>query len=248
MANPLIMKLEHGAYLNPEDRAILEAITANRHQVGAREDLIQECEPPENVNLVLEGFACRYKTLTDGRRSIVAYFVPGDFCDLHVAILGKMDHSIGTITPCTVVQIPRATIEELTGHPRIVRALWWATLVDAAILREWLASMGRRQADQQLAHLLCELLIRLQVVGHATGNSYQLPMTQEELADTLGISAVHVNRVLQLLREDGLIVLQGRTLTIPDVDRLMEFAEFDSTYLHLRDARDAARSDDRGAA
>ncbi|MGF1626373.1 MAG: Crp/Fnr family transcriptional regulator [Alphaproteobacteria bacterium] len=247
MTNAMIMKLEHGAELTAEDRAVLEEATANRRQVGAHEDLIQECEPPGHVNLILEGFACRYKTLADGRRSIVAFFVPGDFCDLHVAILGQMDHSIGTITPCTVAAIPRATIEMLIREPRIVRALWWATLVDAAILREWLASMARRPSDQQLAHLLCELLLRLRAVGHANGNSYPLPVTQEELADTLGISAVHVNRMLQQLREDGLIVLQGRTLTIPDVDRLMEFADFDPTYLHLKDAR-TPRPTVRGAA
>lgn len=235
MANPLIMKLAQAVDLTAEDRVLLEFATADRRSVGANEDLIQECEPPETVKVVMDGFACRYKTLPDGRRSIVAWFVPGDFCDLHVAILGRMDHSIGTLSPCTVVEIPRETIEELTGHRRILRALWWATLVDAAILREWLASMGRRQSDRQLAHLLCELLLRLRAVGHADHDSYQLPVTQEQMADTLGISAVHVNRVLQHLREQDLITLQSRALRIPDVERLMEFADFDPTYLHLRD-------------
>lgn len=237
MTNPMILKLQQAVDLTPEDCALLEAAAGDRRRVRSGEDLIHQSEPPETVKVVLEGFACRYKTLPDGRRSIVAWFLPGDFCDLHVAILGRMDHSIGTLTPCTVAEIARDTVEALMDHRRILCALWWATLVDAAILREWLASMGRRQSDRQLAHLLCEVLLRLQAVGRASADSYQLPVTQEQMADTLGISAVHVNRVLQQLREGGLIRLQARELTIPDVPRLMAFAEFDPAYLHLRNTR-----------
>jgi CRP-like cAMP-binding protein len=133
-----------------------------------------------------------------------------------------------------VAYIPRRTIEEITkGHPRINRALWWATLVDESTLREWLVNMGRREAAAQMAHLFCELLLRLQTVGLATENDFDLPVTQDELADTLGLSAVHVNRVLQQLRQDGLISLEGKRLTIHDVERLKAFAGFDPSYLHL---------------
>jgi len=233
--NPLILKLERANVLAPEDRARLESIIAQTRKIAPREDLIREGEVPDTVRLVLDGFACRYKVLSNGKRSIVGFLLPGDFCDFHVAILSQMDHAIATITPCTIVEISRATIDDLNENfPRITRALWWATLVDEATLREWLVNIGGRPADKKVAHLFCELHLRLQVVGHAGENSFPLPLTQEELGDTLGISTVHVNRVLQQLREDGLIQHQGRVVTVPDVARLREFAGFNPNYLHLK--------------
>ncbi|WP_141703397.1 Crp/Fnr family transcriptional regulator [Methylobrevis pamukkalensis] len=238
MDNPLIRKLEFGARLETADRARLEEICRRARRVEARTDLIEQGEPPSMVRLVLEGMAYRYKLLPNGRRSIVGFLLPGDFCDLHVAILGRMDHAIATAVTSTVVEIDRDTIEDITRtEPRITRAFWWATLVDEATLREWLASMGHRPADKQMAHLFCELLIRLQAVGRASVDSFRLPVTQDELADTLGISVVHANRVLQQLREDGLVTMRNRTVKIHDVGRLYAFAEFDPTYLHLAPPR-----------
>jgi CRP-like cAMP-binding protein len=235
MSNPLIRKLEHGAHLTDGDRTVLQDLTSRTRRVARHSDISPEGQRPENVHLVMEGFACRYKTLRDGRRQIVAFLVPGDFCDLHVAILGEMDHSIGTGWGCTLVDIPRPTIEDLTAHhPRITRALWWATLVDEATLREWLVNMGQRKADRQTAHLVCELLVRLQMVGLVTEDSFEFPITQEDLADTLGVTSVHVNRVLQDLRAQGLLEWRSKRLRIPDVERLMAFAEFDPKYLHLK--------------
>ena len=234
MTSPFILKLRHGAELDDEDCRVLECAVAKVERVEADKDLVREGDKPEHVHVVLEGFTVRYKGLPDGQRQIMAYLVPGDMCDMHVAILGEMDHSIGTLTPCRVAYIPHKSIGELTdGHPRINRALWWATLVDEATLREWLVSMGRREADAQMAHLFCELLVRLQTVGLATEDGFELPVTQDELGDTLGLSAVHVNRVLQQLRRDGLITFEGKRLTIHDVERLKAFAEFDASYLHL---------------
>lgn len=164
----------------------------------------------------------------------MAFLVPGDFCDLHVAILGAMDHGIATLSGCTVVDIPVLTVEDLTSnHARINRALWWATLVDEGILREWLVNMGRREAPQRLAHLFCELLVRLQTVNLAKDDSYDLPLTQSELGDTLGLSSVHVNRSLQGLRSQGLLTFERGRLSILDVPRLALFAGFDRSYLHL---------------
>ena len=234
MANVLIAKLERGADLTAEDRARLDSVVRNPRKVGKRKDLIREGDAPNVVQLVLDGFACRYKVLPNGRRQIMAFLIPGDFCDFHVAILGTMDHSIATLTPCTMVEIPRETISDLTSnHPRITRALWWSTLVDEAILREWLVSMGQRPADQQVAHVLCELLVRLQSVGRATDTSYEFPLTQQELGDAMGLSVVHTNRSLQALREEGLLVLTEGKVTIPDVARMSDYAGFDPNYLHL---------------
>ena len=168
--------------------------------------------------------------------------MPGDFCDLNVFILDQMDHSIGTVSACQVVDIPRQSIEALTEHhPRITRALWWCTLVDEAVLREWLVNMGSRQAHQRIAHLLCELLVRLEAVGRVNANSYAFPFTQLEVADTLGLSDVHVNRTLRELRERNLITLKSRVLTILDVAGLKAYCGFNPTYLHLQSTRWADR-------
>jgi CRP-like cAMP-binding protein len=235
MLEPFVRKLEIGAELSDEDRQRLNGLNCQIRLIGGREDLTKEGDRPENVHVVLSGFACRYKVLRTGERQIMAWLVPGDMCDLHVSILGEMDHSIATLGPCMVAFIPRRAIEELThGGGALNRALWWATLVDEATLREWLVNMGRRPADRQMAHLFCELLVRLQSVGVATENGYEFPPTQEELADTLGLSTVHVNRMLQQLREDGLLTLTGKKLTILDRERLEEFADFNPNYLHLK--------------
>ena len=187
MGNLLTRKLEAFAPLPEADKRLLDDVIQEPQEVGPREDLIREGEAPTDVNLILEGFACRYKVLADGTRQIMAYLVPGDFCDLHVFILKEMDHSIATLSRCTVVKIPRQRILELTERPAIARAFWWAALVDEATLREWLVNIGARPAEQRVAHLLCELLVRLRVVGLADGGQYELPLTQKELGDTTGL-------------------------------------------------------------
>ena len=234
MLSVLVRKLEHGAALSPADVKALENSVAAVRQVEIHEDLIEEGDRPEFVHVVLEGFAYRYKTLEDGGRQIMAWLVPGDFCDLHVAILGEMDHNIGTLSASKIALIrPDAVVELTQTSASLSRALWWASLVDEAILREWLVGMGRRSADHQIAHLFCELLARLQAVGRAPGNVLKMPVTQAQLADTVGMTTVHVNRTVQQLRELGLITWRDRNLTIADVDGLQAFAGFDANYLHL---------------
>lgn len=242
IANPLIRKLDYADDLTDADRSLLLRVCEAPRIVPARTDLTQQGDRPENVHLVLDGFACRYKVLPDGNRQIMAVLIPGDFCDLHIAILGRMDHAIATLTPCTMVQIPRAMILDMTeNRPRLARALWWATLVDEAVLREWLVNLGQRPADQRLAHFFCELLLRLQAVGLGDVNGCPMPIRQSDLADMFGLTDVHVNRMLQQLREAGLIVLRQRRLEVPDVDRLQTFCDFNPDYLHL-----TPREDDRG--
>jgi CRP-like cAMP-binding protein len=239
MSTPFVLKLEHGAGLSVQDRQVLEQAVRDVRQFKPRHDLILEDDSPEYVHVILEGFACRYKRLPDGGRQIVAYLVPGDCCDLHVSILSKIDHTIGTLTVCKVAFLPHTVIEDLMGQSRsITRALWWATLVDAGTIREWLINMSRRPADKRLAHLLCELLMRLQAVGLATENSFVLPLTQRQLADTLAMTGVHLNRIVRQLRFEGLITLKGHTITIPDVERLKSFSDFNPNYLHLTQRRD----------
>jgi CRP-like cAMP-binding protein len=235
MQSPLVQKLEHGADLSDSDRQALESALERVRPLNAHEDIIQEGDRPNDVHVIVEGFACRYKVLPSGERQIMAWLIPGDLCDLHIAILGEMDHAICTLAPSKVAYLSQPLVDDLTAkHPAINRALWWATLVDEGTLREWLVNAGRRSADKQMAHLFCELFFRFQSVGRVHDNSFDFPPTQEELADTLGISTVHVNRVVQTLREAGLITLRGKKLTVLDIARLQEFAEFNPNYLHLQ--------------
>ena len=202
--------------------------------VQPRRDLIREGETPKFVHLMVDGWACRYKTLPDGRRQIVAFFVPGDFCDLNVYILKEMDHSIGAITRLSVADISREDMDALTArHPRITQGLWWEALVNAAIQREWTLSIGQRTAYERIAHLLVELHMRLKTVGLTQNGSCDFPLTQTDIADATGLTAVHVNRTLQELRRDELIVLERRQLTIPDIRKLVDAAMFNPNYLHL---------------
>lgn len=239
MPTAFVRKLEHGAHLSPADREAIERSVIETRQVAAHEDLVREGDRPDHVHVVLDGFACRYKLLPDGGRQIMAWMVPGDFCDLPGAILGLMDHNIATLSASRIAFIPRATVMALIEvSPALTRALWWVTLVDEAVLREWLVNMGRRPADRQIAHLFCELLVRLQAVGLASENTLHLPLTQLEMADTLGLTSVHVNRVVQQLRDQGLISWRGKTLTLHDVPALKTFASFDPNYLHLGEPAD----------
>lgn len=213
---------------------MLRRISANGHVIGPRVDLIREGDAPDGVILIMEGIACRQKLRANGARQITAYLVPGDACDLDVALLTQMDHTITTLSACRVVRIPIDVVKRIMDeHPAIARSLRMGTLVDEATLREWLVNVGCRSAIERIAHLFCELLVRLQVVGFASENSYEFPVTQLDLADTVGLSNVHVNRSLQELRRQGVIELKGRTLKILDRQRLKSIAEFNSKYLHL---------------
>lgn len=234
MLNPFIQKLGRRFVLSGAEETALSEASARLRDIQPRTELISEGEVPDHVHLIQKGFAGRYKVLPSGGRSIVAFLIPGDFCDLNVSILGEMDHCIGTISACDVVRIPRSVINDLTDkHPLLNRALQWAGLVDEAILREWLVCMGRRSADQRVAHLFCEFLIRLQTVGLATENSYHFPLTQTDLADATGLSNVHINRVLQELRGLKLVVFKERRVTLPNVGAIQAYAGFNPNYLHL---------------
>lgn len=231
----LIRRLERFTRLSGEDKRALERVAAGYvRRVGPREDVIREGDRPTHVNLILDGHACRYRVLEDGRRQIVAFFLPGDFCDLRVFILRQMDHSIAAISPVRLAEIDRDALFDLTdNHPRVTRAFWWSTLVDAATSREWTVNVGQRTATERMAHLLCELFLRLRAVGLTRGDSCDLPLTQADLADALGLSVVHTNRVLQELRASNLIAFRGGVLTIADLQSLQALALFDPLYLHL---------------
>jgi CRP-like cAMP-binding protein len=235
LAANLHSKLDVYTKLSQEDRGRIELLSRrNVREVAARRDLIREGDNPRSIFLLLSGWACRYKALPDGRRQIVALFLPGDLCDMHIYILKEMDHSVGAITPLKAAEIGRDDFEQLLQeHPRITQALYWDELVKIAIQREWTVNLGQRSAYERIAHLLCECFLRLRTVGLTQDHSCQFPMTQVDLADATGLTAVHVNRTLQELRKDGLIELHSKTLIIPNLRSLKAAALFNDNYLHL---------------
>jgi CRP-like cAMP-binding protein len=233
-SNPFIRKLEGFTALTDEDRAMLAQVSAHPRVVPPHTDLVREGDAPDGVFLVMSGIACRHKLRASGARQIMAYLMPGDLCDLDVALLDTMDHTITTLSACTIVRIsPETASDLLENHPRVARSLRLTRLVDEATLREWLVNVGCRSAIERIAHLFCELLLRLRAVGLAGEDSYELPITQADLGDTTGLSNVHVNRVLQDLRRQGLIELRGKRLKILNLPRLKAMAEFKANYLHL---------------
>lgn len=235
MENPLVRKLERFVRLSAGDKqALAEAARHSVRKVGPREDLFREGDSPDQINLILAGWACRYKQLEDGRRQIIAFFLPGDLCDTHVFVLREMDHSIGTLSQVSLAEISRDAMTAITEqHPRITQALWWEMLVTNAVQREWTVNIGQRTATERLGHLFCELFLRMRAVDLTDGSTCELPITQVDLADALGLSNVHVNRVLQELRAGGLVILRGRHLTIPDLAALKAASLFNPNYLHL---------------
>jgi CRP-like cAMP-binding protein len=231
----LSRKLEHYVRLSSTDYEMLGRVTSERvREFGARVDIAREGDQPKDVHLVLSGWACRYKQLDDGRRQIVAFFLPGDICDLNIFILKEMDHSIGTITEVRTAGLPREFFDEIgAGHPRVASAFWWENLVNSAIQREWTMNLGQRTASERMAHLLCEIFLRLRLAGLAGRDSCDFPLTQADLADATGLSKVHVNRTLRALRSQDLVEVKGKTLVVPNLERLMRAAMFNANYLHM---------------
>jgi CRP-like cAMP-binding protein len=231
---PLIRKLELRDPLHPEERAALaESMSPQRRFAGGQELIAQGSTPGEST-LLLKGFTARANTLLDGAQQITALHIPGDFVDLHSFLLRTMDHSIVALGDCTVATISHERLRTLTSRfPHLTRLLWLSTLLDAAIHRQWLVGMGRREAEGQCAHLICELFLRCKVVGLTQDNSVVLPLHQGELANVLGKSRATVNAAIQTLRARGLVAWKGETVTITDWEGLCELAEFDATYLQL---------------
>ena len=223
--------------LTSEEEVAVRSVLSEVITPGADLDVVREHDRQTRSHLLLEGWAGRYITLADGRRQIVAIHVSGDFVDLHSFPLQIMDHSVATFTPCRIALAPHDRLRAVTAeHPHLARLLWLSTLIDAAILRQWLVGSGKRSALEQTAHLFCELFVRLELTGRAEGMTFKFPLSQVELADCLGVSAVHANRVLQELRATEVLRWRGRQVEILDWPRLQALAEFDPVYLNLVDS------------
>lgn len=235
MRNPWAMKMEQFTAFTPDERRRLDAIVAFRQrEFRAHEDIIADGAHSDHCHVLLSGLACRYKILPDGERQIMAFLVPGDLCDAEVFVLRRMDHGVGTLTQSCTAMIHADTMKALLREvSAISEALWWGTMTDLGVLRERIIDQGRRDATERLAHLLYEMLVRYRVGGTTTTQSIDFPITQTDLADATGMTPSHVNRVLQRFREDGLIELRSRTLTVTNPARLKAIGQFDAAYLHL---------------
>jgi len=235
MPDAFINRLRGHGPLSDADVAMLTAGCRTTRQVPANHHLIREGDKPDPVFVMLEGWACRYKMLPDGGRQIMALLLPGDFCDIHVAVLEAMDYNIMTLTKARVAMVPREQMEEFVrGQASLTRAFWWAQLVDLGVSRAWIVSMGRRRSVERVAHLMCEIYIRMRNIGLATDDMCELPLTQIVLADALGLTPVHINRVLRQLRSENVMEIRRGALIILDPVKLGHIAGFDSNYLHGR--------------
>lgn len=216
-----------------EERAIRSAVSEYR-DYPADHVFIRPNQVLEHSTLLLDGLLCRYKDLKSGQRQITELHIAGDFADLHSFTLKRLDHAMMTLTPCRVAMVPHENLKAITReHPHLTRVYWFTTNLDAAIHREWELSLGRRSALSRMAHLFCELHVRLGLVGLAHGDSYALGLTQDELAECLGISPVHANRTLQELRNRGLLELREGRASLLDLAAVKKVAEFDPSYLYL---------------
>ena len=231
---PVVRKLEVRTPLDNRDREALLALPVTLRTLEPATYLVREGDPPRHCSMLLSGFAYRQKITGEGARQIIGLHVPGDILDLQNLYLHVSDHNVQTLSRAEVAFVAKTDIQQLAEErPAIAHAFFVDTLVDASIFREWVVNVGRRDSRARLAHLLCEFALRLEAVGLAEEYSYELPMTQEQLADAVGLTPVHVNRTLKTLDAESLIVRAKRNLKIPDWQRLRKAADFSERYLHL---------------
>ena len=232
--SPMVDKLRLWLPLTPSDEAAILSLPHVIRSLRASEFIVREDDRPTHSCLLLSGYAIRHKVAGNGGRQIFSIHMKGDVVDLHNSILRRADHNVQALTAVEVAMIPVAAIREIiTAYPQVGEAMWYETLVDAAIFREWTLNVGRRDARARTAHLLCEFAVRLEVAGLGEKNQYELPMTQEQLADALALTNVHINRTLKGLANEGYIERSKRSVRILDFHQLARVADFDTRYLHL---------------
>jgi CRP-like cAMP-binding protein len=229
----MVRRLERRSPLPEADRQALLGLPHNVKKLPASAHIVRDGDPADFCTLLLSGFAYRYKLTGEGGRQIISLHCAAEFLDLQNSFLGVADHSVQMLTEGELALIPPGALEEMAlTRPALARALWIDTLIDASIFREWVVNVGRRDSRARVAHLLCEFSLRLEAAGLASNHRYELPMTQEQLADAVGLTSVHVNRVLKQLGEEGLIRRDRRSIVIEDWKRMREAGDFNERYLH----------------
>jgi CRP-like cAMP-binding protein len=229
-----LMKLRRRSPVSAEEEAAIRSAIGEVRDYRADKTLIRRGDVLNESMMLLDGWLARARDLADGQRQISELHIAGDFADLHGFTLKRLDHNVVTLSPVRVAIFPHDRLRALfEDFPRLARIYWFGTNMDAAIHREWTVSLGRRTALGRMAHLFCELLVRLRIVGLTQDQSFDFPLTQQELSECLGLTSVHVNRTLQELRKRGLIELENRRATILDLKSLQAAGEFDGAYLYL---------------
>jgi len=231
-----VRELEKYARFDDDDVRELVELPARLRRLDTGAYLVREGDVPTHCSILLDGFAYRQKVTGEGSRQILAVCIPGDAIDFQNMFLDISDHGVQTLNRALVADIPREDLQRLVlSRPAIGSAVMHMTLIEASIMREWVVNVGRRDSRARIAHLLCEMALRLKNVGASyDGAGFDFPLTQEQLADATGLTSVHTNRTLQSLRRDGLIKLNSRALQVLDWDGLKKAGDFDELYLHQR--------------
>ena len=229
----LIKRLRTCSGITDEDLQEIQALPITVRQYPAERAVVRDGETATDCCLIVDGFCARSKTITDGKRQIFSIHIPSEIPDLMSLFLHVMDHDLCTLTPCTLGFIAHETMQKLhRRRPNVAEIFWRDTLIDAAMFREWIVNVGQRPAPARLAHVMAELRERLKVIGRADRNSFEMPLTQEQIGEALGVTAVHANRVIKQLREEGVADLHRGRVTVLDEAKFRELADFDNRYLH----------------
>ncbi|MGK6324641.1 Crp/Fnr family transcriptional regulator [Sphingomonas sp. DT-51] len=231
---PFMRKIASAGSLLPEDGLALRRLCRNLRTIPRRRDIVMAGNESGCVHILLSGIAARYSVLPDGSRRITGFVLPGDICDETGGRATALDHNVLALSECKVAQPSTADFEEcVASSQRLTQAFWQAAVVENGIMRQWLASTGRRTAIEMIAHLLCELHLRLRLIGLAGDTKFTLPLTQEEIGDATGLTAVHVNRIMRALRESKLVERRGYELRLLNIPELRSLAGFNPRYLRL---------------
>ena len=229
----IIDKLQSLGTLDQSDRDAISSLVFTVSTAPANHDLVKQGAAATNLQVLLDGYACRYKITAGGARQIVSFHIPGDILDAQQLLLGCADHFVQTITSATIGVVPLVEFRRILKlRPNVVEALWRDTLIDASIYREWVLNVGKRDVTSRIAHMLCEFAFRRENAGLGPPERCELPMTQHQIADATGLSAVHVNRVLHELGRNGLIAPDKPEVEIVDWSQLCRIGDFDPSYLH----------------
>ncbi|WP_374942336.1 Crp/Fnr family transcriptional regulator [Sphingomonas sp.] len=231
----MVRKLESRGPLDDADRAAIVALPHLRRTYEPSSYLVREGEPARKFCSFIEsGLAYRQKLTANGARQIVSIQMTGDFIDFQHLFLRRADHNVQALTRIETIDIEREALQALSSErPAVGRAMWIDALIDASVFREWVVNVGRRDARTRIAHLLCEVAVRMRAAGLASDGGFELPMTQEQVGDATGLTSVHVNRTLKSLAEDGIITRHGRYIGFADWNRIRQAADFSDLYLHL---------------
>jgi len=231
----MVRTLQRRHPLSPEEQAAVLALPYTRRKLNPHDRVVWEGDRPQHACLLLSGFAFRHKAAGNGRRQILSIHMKGDLVDLQNAILAIADHNVQMLSAGELALMPLEAVRELAQRmPNVGIAMWYETLVEGSIFREWILNIGRRNAHTRIGHLLCELAVRLEIADLGNQAEFELPLTQEQLADAVSLTAVHVNRTLKNLEKDGYISRTKRRITISDWQKLATVADFDPRYLHVR--------------